>query len=76
MHSAWTRRPPMKRWKVRWKFTGGYELERESFVLARDEMGAKEKIWRNHVEPSQLRKSIVYVSVEEVEGEGQEELRG
>jgi hypothetical protein len=63
----------MKRFKVRWVFAEGLEMARTSFVLARDKRHAKERIWMNHVEPSQLRHKIRFISVEETDEEPPQE---
>ena len=57
----------MKRFAVRWRFGGGYESDRTSMVLARDEEHAKKQVWMNHVDVSELRKKIEFISVEEIE---------
>ena len=57
----------MKRFAVRWKFKNGYEQARTSLVLARGQEHAKERVWVNHVEVSELRREIEFISIEEVE---------
>jgi hypothetical protein len=56
----------MKMFEVRWQFVGGFEMPRMSLVRARDHKHAEEKIWLNHIEVSQLRNKIEFISVKEV----------
>ena len=57
---------PMKKFEVTWRFASGYEMKRTSMVLARDSKHAQERVWMLHVDTSQLRRKIEFISVEEV----------
>lgn len=57
----------MRHYRVRWRFLG--ETEQITVVLANDRRHAEEMIWLFHVEPSQLRKTIKFVSIEPEEAE-------
>ena len=56
----------VKRWEVVWRFVSGYEMARTSMVIAKDRKHAQERVWMLHVETSQLRNKIDFISVEEV----------
>ena len=57
----------MKLFRVQWQFADILGSAQTSEVVARDAKHAKDRIWMNHVQPSQLRHQIRFISVKEID---------
>jgi hypothetical protein len=55
----------MSRYMVVWRFVGSDGPPRASLVVASDKKHAEEMVWRYHVEPSDLRRKIQFISIEQ-----------